>query len=51
MDAVCIGLIILVLSSLYMAFQIKEKRLGIGISLGLGILLCTYFLIGLTKLG
>ena len=51
MDAVCIGLIILVFSSLYMAFQIKEKRLGIGISLGLGILLCTYFLIGLTQLG
>ncbi len=51
MDAVCIGLIILVLSSLYMAFQIKEKRLWVGLSFGLGLLLCAYFLVGLTRLG
>ena len=51
MDAVCVGLILLVLSSLYMAFQIKEKRLWVALSFGLGVFLCAYFLVGLTKLG
>lgn len=51
MDAVCIGTIILVLSSLYMAWQIKEKRRPIIVSLALGAASCAYFVWGLAAMG
>jgi len=47
MDALSIGLIFLVVNSLYMAFQLKEKRRWILITFGLGVLACSFFIWGL----
>ncbi|MCZ6633913.1 MAG: PepSY-associated TM helix domain-containing protein, partial [bacterium] len=47
MDALCLGLIFLILSSLYMWYQIqKKRRLGL-IVLGTGVLCCGAFIFGL----
>ena len=50
MDAICIGLIVMVLSSLYMGYQLKEKRRWIILSFGLGLLVCAYFVWGLSMM-
>ena len=47
MDAVAVGLIFMVLSSLYMWFELPQKRLPGMIVLGLGSLICGLFCIGL----
>lgn len=47
MDAVAIGLIFMVLSSLYMWFEIPQKRLPGAVVLGLGSLICCLFCVGL----
>jgi hypothetical protein len=47
MDAVAAGLIFMVLSSLYMWWELPQKRLLGSIALGLGTLLCGLFCIGL----
>jgi hypothetical protein len=47
MDAVAAGLIFMVLSSLYMWFQLRQKRLLGAVVLGLGSLSCGLFCIGL----
>jgi hypothetical protein len=47
MDAVAAGLIFMVLSSLYMCFELPQKRLPGTIVLGLGCLVCGLFCIGL----
>ena len=47
MDALCLGLIFMVLSSLYMWYQLPQKRtLGL-IILGAGTLCCAFFMVGL----
>jgi len=47
MDAVSVGVIVMVLSGLYMWFKLKPKwRLGL-IVLGLGVLSCGFFFLGL----
>ena len=48
MDAICAGLIFLVLSSLYMWYQLKQKRLLGSIVLSLGTLSCAFFVWGLS---
>ena len=48
MDALCFGLVFMVASSLYVAFQIKQNRAWCLISLTLGTLLCSFFLWGLS---
>ena len=50
MDAVAIGLLFLVLSSLYMGYQQKQKWVYQGIALSLGILSCAFFIWGLNWL-
>ena len=50
MDAICIGLIVMVLSSLYMGYQLKEKRRPVILSFGLGLLVCAYFVWGLAMM-
>ena len=50
MDAVCVGVIYLVLSSLYMAFQLKGQRLFVVSTLTIGTLTCAFFVWGLTML-
>jgi hypothetical protein len=47
MDAVAAGLIFMVLSSLYMWFELVQKRLLGAIVLGLGTLICGLFCVGL----
>ena len=47
MDAVCLGLLFLVASSLYMWYPLRQKRAPGLISLGLGVLCCVFFLVGL----
>ncbi|NOS72192.1 MAG: hypothetical protein HOP33_19990 [Verrucomicrobia bacterium] len=47
MDAVAAGLIFMVLSSLYMWWEIPDKRLPGAVVLGLGSLICGLFCIGL----
>lgn len=47
MDAVAAGLIFMVLSSLYMWFELPQKRLAGAVVLGLGLLSCGVFCIGL----
>ncbi len=47
MDAVCIGLLYIVLSSIYMGFQLREKRKYVIASLGTGCALCAWFVWGL----
>ncbi|MCI0622157.1 MAG: hypothetical protein L0387_10920 [Acidobacteria bacterium] len=50
MDAVAIGLLFLVLSSLYMGYQLKQKWVYQAVSLGLGVLSCAFFIWGLSWL-
>jgi hypothetical protein len=47
MDAVAAGLILMVLSSLYMWWELRPKRLSGAIALGLGSLTCGLFCVGL----
>ena len=47
MDAVAAGLIFMVLSSLYMWFELVQKRLLGAVVLGLGTLMCGLFCVGL----
>jgi hypothetical protein len=47
MDALSVGLIVLVLSSLVMAYERRERWLGAGIALGLGLVACGFFVFGL----
>lgn len=47
MDAVAAGLILMVLSSLYMWFELPQKRLAGAVVLGFGVLLCGLFCVGL----
>jgi hypothetical protein len=47
MDAVAAGLIFMVLSSLYMWFELPQKRLPGAFALGLGLLICGLFCAGL----
>ncbi len=47
MDAVAAGLVFMVLSSLYMWWELPGKRLAGGIVLGLGTLVCGLFCLGL----
>jgi hypothetical protein len=47
MDIVAAGLIFMVLSSLYMWFELPEKRLPGAVFLGLGCLICGLFCVGL----
>jgi hypothetical protein len=47
MDAVAAGLIFMVLSSLYMCFELPQKRLPGAVVLGFGSLICGLFCIGL----
>ncbi len=47
MDALAVGLIVLVLSSLVMAVELRGKWIGAGIALGLGILVCGFFVFGM----
>ena len=47
MDAVAAGLIFMVLSSLYMWFRLPQKRVPGAVVLGLGLLLCGLFCLGL----
>ena len=47
MDAVAAGLIFMVLSSLYMWFELPQKRLPGALVLGLGSLICGLFCVGL----
>ena len=47
MDALAAGLMLLVLSSLVMAYERREKRLGATVALGLGVLVCGFFVFGL----
>jgi len=47
MDAVAAGLIFMVLSSLYMWFELPQKRLTGALVLGLGSLICVLFCVGL----
>ena len=49
MDAVAIGLIFMVLSSVYMWFELPQKRIPGAIALGLGTLLCGLFCVGLRR--
>jgi hypothetical protein len=47
MDALAVGLILLVLSSLVMAHEQREKRLLAGIAVALGCGICGFFVFGL----
>jgi hypothetical protein len=47
MDAVALGLVIMVLSSLYMWWGLKQKRAFGAIALGVGLLSCGLFVFGL----
>jgi hypothetical protein len=47
MDAVAVGLIFMVLSSLYMWWELPKKRLLGAVILGLGSLICGLFCLGL----
>ena len=47
MDAVAAGLIIMVLGSLYMWWELPQKRVPGAVALGLGSLICGLFVIGL----
>lgn len=47
MDALAVGLVLLVLTSGVLAFERRDKWLGAGISVTLGILACGFFVFGL----
>ena len=46
-DALSVGLIVIVGSSLYMGFQVREKRKPVILSLALGLVICAFFIWGL----
>ena len=46
-DALAVGVILLVGSSLYMGFRMREKRIPVAISLALGTAICSFFIWGL----
>jgi len=46
-DALAVGVILLVASSLYMGFRQKEKRVPVTVSLMVGIAVCSFFIWGL----
>lgn len=48
MDALCVGVIFIVISSLYMWAQLKKKRISGLIALALGASSCAYFIWGLS---
>lgn len=50
MDAVALGLIVLVLSGIYLWYRLPKKRIGGLVSLGLGITTCGFFLFGFARL-
>ena len=50
-DAICVGLIFMVLSSLYMWIELKRKRLLGLLALSLGTLSCGFFVWGLAWIG
>jgi len=47
MDALVVGLIVLVASSLVLAYERREKWMSAGIALGLGLAVCAFFVFGL----
>jgi len=47
MDALCVGLIFMVASSIYMAVQVKQNRVWCLISFVLGVAVCSFFIWGL----
>jgi len=50
MDALSVGLIFLVISSLYMWYQLKQNRLWGVVAFGLGVFVCAFFIWGLVLL-
>lgn len=51
MDALCVGVILVVLSSLYMGFRVTEHRRWAVASFVLGVLVCSCFVWGLAATG
>ena len=51
MDAICVGLLFLIGSSLYMGWQLKDQRKGYVVSLVLGVMVSSFFLWGLAASG
>ena len=51
MDALCLGLIFLILSSVYMWYQLEQKRRPGLLALGVGIICCGFFIFGLSRMG
>ena len=51
MDAICVGLLFLIGSSLYMGWQLKDRRKGYFVSLMLGVAASSFFLWGLAASG
>ena len=47
MDAIALGLVVLVVSSLMLAYERRERWLGASIALGLGMTVVAFFLVGL----
>ena len=47
MDAIALGLVVLVVSSLMLAYERRERWLGASIALGLGMAVGAFFLVGL----
>jgi hypothetical protein len=50
MDAVCVGVAVLILTSLALAYERREHRLGSTVALAAGMLACGYFVFGLNWL-
>lgn len=48
MDALCIGVILIVVSSLYMWLQLAKKRIPGFVALALGVVCCAFFIWGLS---
>lgn len=46
-DALAVGVILLVISSLYMGFRQRDKWKPVLVSLGIGVLVCSFFMWGL----
>jgi hypothetical protein len=51
MDAICVGLLFLIGSSLYMGWQLNDQRKGYVVSLVLGVVASSFFLWGLAASG